>query len=339
MSRILVLKAGLFTTVQDLGRPGWQRHGVTSGGAVDAWALRLANLLVGNAEGAAGLEITLSGPTLRFAADALVAVTGADFEVTAGGRSLPAWRPVHLAPGAELGFGTARAGCRAYLAVAGGIAVPRVLGGRGTHLAAGFGGLDGRILRGGDILKNGPPSVWARRLADALNGPEQFAAARWEISAEVRPAAMASPVVRVVRGPQWEWFSAEVRERFLSERFTVTARSDRMGVRLAPTGSGLAGPAPAGVKVPEMISEGVATGTVQVPPDGQPIVLLADRQTIGGYPKIANVATIDLSLLAQARAGDTIGFGEVSVAEAQQLWLAAERRIATVKHGIALHSA
>jgi antagonist of KipI len=332
MSRIHVLKAGLFTTVQDLGRPGWQRHGVTPGGAVDAWALRLANLLVGNAEGAAGLEITLAGPTLRFAAEALVAVTGAGFEVTVNGRSVPAWRPVRLAPGVELVVGAARTGCRAYLAVAGGIAVPRVLGGRGTHLAAGFGGLGGRILHGGDVLKNGPPSAWARRLADALAGPDDFAAARWEISAEARPPPAASPDVRVIRGPQSEWFGADGGERFLSERFTVTARSDRMGLRLV-------GPALGGGKLPEMISEGVATGTVQVPPDGQPIVLLADRQTIGGYPKIANAATIDLSLLAQARAGDTIGFREVSVAEAQQLWLAAERQIATVHHGIALHTA
>jgi antagonist of KipI len=332
MSRLHVLAPGQFTTVQDLGRPGWQRHGVTPGGAVDAWALRLANLLVGNAEGAAGLELTLAGPTLRFLAEALVALTGADFQVTINGRRVPAWRPVRLAAGTDLVLGAARTGCRAYLAIAGGIAVPRVLGGRGTHLAAGFGGLGGRALRAGDILKNGPPSAWARRLAGALAGPDSFATARWEITAEARPPGASSPIVRVIRGPQWEWFSADGRERFLRERFTVTARSDRMGLRLA-------GPALADGGLPEMVSEGVATGTVQVPPDGQPIVLLADRQTIGGYPKIANVATVDLPLLAQARPGDTVGFREVSIAEAQELCLAAERQIATVKQGIALHTA
>ncbi|HTT56518.1 MAG TPA: biotin-dependent carboxyltransferase family protein [Opitutaceae bacterium] len=332
MSRIHVLAPGQLTTVQDLGRPGWQRHGVTPGGALDAWALRLANALVGNAEGAAGLELTLTGPTLRFLAEALIAVTGADFQVTVNGRRLPAWRPVRLAAGTEVVLGAALAGSRGYLAVAGGIAVPRVLGGRGTHLAAGFGGLAGRALRAGDVLKNGPPSVWARRLAAALAVPGAFSFPRWEISAEARPPAGTAPAIRLVRGPQWDWFSAEARERFLRERFTVTARSDRMGLRLA-------GPALADGGLPEMVSEGVATGAIQVPPDGQPIVLLADRQTIGGYPKIAHVASVDLSALAQVRPGDTVGFQEITVAEAQQRLLAAERQIATVRHGIAAHAA
>jgi len=332
MSRIHVLVPGQLTTVQDLGRPGWQRDGVTPGGALDARALRLANLLVGNAEGAAALELTLTGPTLRFLAEALVAVTGADFEVTVSGRRLPAWRPVRLAAGTELVLGAATAGCRGYLAVAGGVAVPRVLGGRGTHLAAGFGGVNGRALRAGDVLKNGPPSAWARRLAAALAGPDTFAAARWEISAEARPARGTAPVVRVVRGPQWDWFGAAARERLLAARYSVTARSDRMGLRLA-------GPPLTDGGLPELVSEGVATGTIQVPPDGQPIVLLADRQTVGGYPKIANVATVDLSPLAQVKPGDTVGFSEVAVAEAQELWLAAERQLATVKHGIAAHTA
>jgi antagonist of KipI len=339
MSRIHVLVPGQLTTVQDLGRPGWQRQGVAPGGALDAWALRLANLLVGNAEGAAGLELTLTGPTLRFLAEALVAVTGADFHVTVTGRRLPAWRPVRLAAGTELVLGAAQAGCRAYLAVAGGIAVPRVLGGRGTHLAAGFGGLAGRALRAGDVLKNGPPSAWARRLAAALAGPAAFAAARWEISAGARPPGGAAPTVRVMRGPQWDWFGAAARERFLAERFTVTAHSDRMGLRLAAAGSGLAATAPGDRPLPALLSEGVANGTIQVPPDGQPIVLLADRQPVGGYPKIAHVATADLSLLAQARPGDTLAFREITVAEAQDLWQAAERQIATVKHGIAAHAA
>jgi len=147
-----------------------------------------------------------------------------------------------------------------------------------------------------------------------------------------RPPAGTAPAIRVVRGPQWDWFSAGAREQFLRERFTVTARSDRMGLRLA-------GPALADGGLPEMLSEGVATGAIQVPPDGQPIVLLADRQTIGGYPKIAHVASVDLSALAQVRPGDTVGFQEITVAEAQQLWLAAERQIATVRHGIAAHAA
>ena len=332
MSRIHVIKPGLLTTVQDLGRPGSQRYGVTPGGAADAGALRLANLLVGNPEGAAGLEITLTGPTLQFAEEALVAICGGEFEVTIAGRSLPMWRPVWLKAGAELVFGAARSGCRAYLGVAGGFAVPRVLGGRGTYLAAGFGGFEGRALRTGDVLKVGPASLWARRLALALTGSQPWNSVHWEVGAAARPRYSPAPTVRMIRGPQWDWFGENQWERFLSERFTVTVRSDRMGLRLAGMALNLDAPR-------EMVSEGVVAGTVQVPPDGQPIVLLADGQTIGGYPKIAVVATSDLPLLAQLRPDDTIGFQEESVAEAQELLLAAGRLFATVKQGIALHVA
>ena len=330
MSRIHVVKPGLLTTVQDLGRPGSQRHGVTPGGAADAGALRLANVLVGNSEGAAGLEITLAGPTLRFMETALVAICGGEFEATIEGQRLPMWRPVWLKAGAELAVGAARTGCRTYLAVAGGFAVPRVLGGRGTYLAAGFGGFEGRALRAGDVLKVGPASLWARRLAAALAGELPWRPARWEVGASARPRYAVAPTVRVIRGPQWDWFDGETQQRLLKERFTVTPHSDRMGLRLAGSVLNLDSPR-------EMVSEGVVVGTVQVPPDGQPIVLLADGQTIGGYPKIAVVATNDLPLLAQLRPGDTIGFQEVSLAGAQELLLAAERLFATLKQGIALH--
>jgi antagonist of KipI len=334
MSRIHVIKAGLMTTVQDLGRPGWQRHGVTPGGAADACALRLANMLAGNPETAAALEITAAGPVLRFAEETLVAMTGADFEASVNGTRLPAWRPVRLGAGAELTIGTARNGLRCYLSVAGGLAVPRVLGGRGTHLAAGFGGFEGRALRAGDVLKIGPPSAWAKRFTATLAGADAVVAARWEVGASVRSKYTAAPAIRVMRGPQWDMFDAEAQVRFLSERFVVDARSDRMGLRLNAAGKSL-------LKQPieEIVSEGVATGAVQVPPDGQPIVLLADRQTVGGYPKIAVAASVDLPLLAQLRAGDAVTFAEISVAEAQELWLANERLLATVKQGIALHAA
>jgi len=333
MSRIQVLKPGMMTTVQDLGRPGWQRFGVTPGGAADACALRLANLLAGNSEGAAALEITAVGPTLRFTEETLVAVAGADFDASVNGVRLPAWRPVRLAAGTELAIGAARAGFRCYLAVAGGLAVPRVLGGRGTHLAAGFGGFDGRALRAGDVLKIGPSTAWAKRLTLTLAGTDAMSAARWEVGAMVRPRYQPEPVVRVMRGPQWDAFSAKAQARFLGERFTVDMRSDRMGLRLTAAGEGLLGES-----LPEILSEGVTAGTVQVPPDGQPIVLLAERQTVGGYPKIAVVAGVDLPLLAQLRARDTVASAEISIAEAQELWLASERLLATVKQGIALHA-
>jgi len=333
MSRIHVLRPGLMTTVQDLGRPGWQRYGVTPGGAADPCALRLANLLTGNSETAAALEITAAGPILRFAEETLVAIAGAEFEASVQGIRVPAWRPVRLGAGAELTIGAARTGLRCYLAVGGGLAVPRVLGGRGTHLAAGFGGFDGRALRAGDVLKIGPPPAWAKRLILTLAGAGAFAAARWEVGAAVRPKYAEAPVIRVVRGPQWDAFSPETQKRFLGERFTVGARSDRMGLRLKAAGDALLGE-----PLREIVSEGVAAGTVQVPPDGQPIVLMAERQTVGGYPKLATVAGVDLPLLAQVRAGAAIAFAEITVAEAQELWLASDRFLATVKQGIALHA-
>jgi len=333
MSRVHVIRPGMLTTVQDLGRPGWQCHGVTPGGALDSTAMRLANLLVGNPEGAAGLEITLVGPVLRFAEPALIAVCGADFEVTCGGAPVPPWRPVRLAGGSELSFGAARSGSRIYLAVAGGIAVPRVLGGRGTHLAAGFGGFEGRPLQPADILKIGPPSPWARRFGGGPLFAGGIIPARWEISGGARPSYSREPSVRVVRGPQWDWFPEDVRARFLGEACTVAPQSDRMGLRLNPPVTPLAlGPAR------EMISEGVTAGAVQVPPDGRPIVMLADRQTIGGYPKIAVVASVDLPLLAQLCPGDRLAFREVPLAEAQEQRIADERQFATLKQGIALHS-
>jgi antagonist of KipI len=254
--------------------------------------------------------------------------------MSVSGARLPAWRPVRLAPGVELTFGAARNGLRCYLAVAGGLAVPRVLGGRGTHLAAGFGGFDGRALRAGDVLKIGPATVWAKRLVSTLTGADPMAAARWEVGPAVRPRYTAEPVVRVMRGPQWDAFTAGAQARFLGERFRVDARSDRMGLRLMAASAGLLGD-----PLPDILSEGIAVGTVQVPPDGQPIVLLAERQTVGGYSKIAVVASVDLPLLAQLRPGDTVGFSEVSVAVAQELWITGERLLATVKQGIALHAA
>jgi antagonist of KipI len=307
-----VLSPGLLTTVQDLGRPGHRRQGVASGGAVDAFALQVANLLVGNAGDAAALEFALTGPRLKFFGDALIALCGGEFG------DLPDWRLVRVPAGGEISLEKCHAGCRGYLAVAGGLDVPRVLGGCGTDLRGGFGGHEGRALRAGDGLKVKPGAF-------AAHAMRPDAALHHFIAPEIRPAYSRSPIVRVVRGAEAGEFSGE----FFQHLFTIGAHSDRMGLRLA--GPQLERRTRAG----ELISSPVAPGTIQVPPDGQPIVLMADAQTLGGYPKIAHAISVDLPLLAQLRPGDTVRFQEVALAEAHQLRLAREHTLAILREGLA----
>lgn len=301
---ITVIHAGMLTTVQDLGRSGHRAAGVPLSGAADAFALRLANLLVGNAEDAAALEFTLRGPELEFARDTTIAVGGGDF----GGP--PRWQPVRVRAGERVSLGAAQSGCRGYLAVAGGLDVPRVLGSRGTYLRAAMGGLEGRALRDGDVLR-------AAEMVRHVTG-------RWHIDERILPGYSAAPTVRVVRGAQADEFGEALSEG----AFKVTAKSDRMGVRLA-------GPAITRHDVRELVSATVVPGTVQVPPDGQPIVLLADAQTIGGYPQIAHVVSVDLPLVAQLRPGDTIRFREIPLEEAHELLRVRERAVAMLREGLA----
>lgn len=302
---IKIIQPGMLTTVQDLGRPGLRAAGVSLGGAADPWALRLANLLVGNAENTPALEMTLTGAELEFSHEALIAVTGGDF----GG--IESWRPHVVAAGARLKLGPARTGCRGYLAVHGGVVVPEVLGGRGTDLRLGLGGFAGRALRAGDGLRVPAGSL------PRISG-------QWRIDRRLRPAYSPPAVLRVMRGAQLEEFGAEWRDA----EYTVSAKSDRMGVRL----SGLALRRSTAA---DLLSMAVAPGTVQVPPDGQPIVLLADAQTIGGYPQLAHVITVDVPLLAQLRPGDAVRFVEVTQAEARRLNLAREQALGMLREGLA----
>ncbi|MGI4834245.1 MAG: biotin-dependent carboxyltransferase family protein [Janthinobacterium lividum] len=316
-------RPGLQTTVQDLGRAGYQAAGVPVGGALDALALRVANLLVGNAEGEAGLEITLLGPTICFEQAHLLALTGADLSATLDGRPVPRYRLVAVRAGAHLAFGAARAGCRAYLALAGGLGLPPVLGSCATLLRAGLGGLHGRALLAGDALPAPGPSglgaaLWAK-LAVGFQGGS-YAAAPWLPVPAVRPLLPPSPVLRALRGPEYDEFAPASQQAFWHEPFTITPAADRMGYRLA-------GPALSRPAGRELLSSAVAPGTVQVPPGGQPLVLLADCQTTGGYPRLAHVVAPDLAQLAQARPGAALRFAEVSLAEAHALYLAQEARV------------
>lgn len=299
---IEVLKPGLFTTIQDRGRWGYQSYGVGIAGALDPFAFSVANLLVGNPEGAAGLEITLQGPALKFHREAAVAITGADLDPKLESQSIPNWACVSFPSGAMLSFKGKKSGVRAYLAVSGGIDVPPVMGSRSTYLLGKFGGLEGRALRAQDLLPLGPLPG---------NGPDL---GEKSFPAQLRPPYRKDPVLRVVMGPFDEFFSEEGKQDFLSTRYTITAQSDRMGYRLQGTPITRR-------KKEELITCGLANGTIQVPPNGQPILLLADRQTIGGYPIIATLIHADLPLVAQSAPGDQLCFSPVSADEARQAYL------------------
>jgi antagonist of KipI len=301
---IRVLAPGLLTTVQDLGRPGLGALGVPAGGAADAYALRLGNLLLGNEESAAALEATLDGPELLFEEPTLVVLAGAPFGATLDGRDVPPWSVLGVPAGGRLAVGRAVSGARAYVCVRGGIEVPRILGSRSTDVATGFGGFGGRALAAGDGLATGRAEAGPRgRRVDA-------AAARWS-----GPRRL----LRVTPGPQESWFPAEALAAFLSRPFRVSASSSRAGVRLE--GEVLAAPARS------LVTEGVTPGAVQVPAGGRPIVLLVEHPSTGGYPKIANVISADLSALAQLRPGDEVRFAKVSFEEARHLLLSRESRL------------
>lgn len=291
-----VLQPGPLTTIQDTGRVGVQRFGISASGAVDPVALRVGNLLVGNPPAAAGLEFTGFGPTLRLLADAVVALTGGEFAARLDGRPVRWHESFLVRAGQRLEIQGAVCGFRGYLAVAGGIAAPLLLGSRATCLPARFGGHRGRRLEEGDHLAagrgQGTPLIGASAPADWRRRREE-------------PA-----VVRVVLGPQDDAFTAEGLETFLSATYRVTADADRMGCRVD-------GPAVAHRTGPDIISDWIPPGGIQVPGSGTPIILLADRQTTGGYAKIATVIGADLGIVAQRQPRDGLRFRAVSVDEAQ----------------------
>jgi antagonist of KipI len=314
------LRAGVLTTVQDLGRQGYQRYGVPVSGAMDTYSLRVANAVVGNAADDAGLELTLEGPAIEFDAPALIAISGADLGPHAGDNPVPMLRPVWMAAGSRLEFAAARAGSRAYLAVAGGIDLPAVLGSRSTYLRAALGGIEGRALRRGDTLAAGEVSSprYPKLKALALQSKTGFAAPHWAASVHPERLARSPQVLRFVPGRHWETLPPESRTRFMGSEYRISPDSDRMGYRLQ--GASLGQPNSA-----DLLSEGVAFGTIQLPPDGNPIVLMADRQVTGGYPRIGDVASVDLGLAAQLKPGDRVRFERISLTQAQQLWVVQER--------------
>jgi antagonist of KipI len=310
-----VVEPGPFTTIQDLGRGGRRAAGVPPGGAMDGFALAAANLLVGNPEGAAGLECALAGPRLRALEACVLAVTGADFQPRLNGRPAPGWTGVFAAAGDELGFAGRRTGARGYIAVAGGLAGERWLGSAGTYLLAERGGHGGRPLRAGDVLRAcAPPSL------PTVTGRH--------LPARDRPPYSPEPELAVVPGPHWGRLARAAQRAFLGEVWTVSRDADRMGYRLEGPELSIEGP--------ELVSFGLTAGCVQVPPAGQPIVLMVDGQTAGGYPVIAAVPRCDLPVAAQLLPGDRLRFRRVAVEEAQEEWRRRQRGLDRLRAAVGL---
>ena len=318
---VLVERPGMLTTVQDCGRHGWQHVGVVPSGAMDWASLQLANALVGNSLDLAGLEITLRGPTLLFQCDALLALAGAQFgaRLNMGGHELPCPlnRPVLLHAGDRLSIDQPRHGFRAYLAIAGGIDVAPTLGSRCTYLAAAMGGFEGRALKKGDSLRlagDAHDLAHARfdQLArDPATTATQLHSVRWSVAPRSLPRGEPT-VVRCVDGHHRSFFTPDALATFEAGSYRISPQSNRMGYRMLGARLERARPG-------DILSEPTALGTVQVPADGLPIVLMADHQTTGGYAKIAEVATADIGRLAQLRPGQEVRFVRCTLADARAL--------------------
>ena len=283
---------------------------------MDTHAARLANLLAGNDEGAAVLETTLAGPTLVFERATMFAIGGADFGARLDGEPIVPLRTRQAKAGATLELGAARTGCRAYVAMAGGIDVPIVLGSRSTYLPAAFGGYEGRALRAGDLIPLGTNDGAGTGDFTGLRAIGPAAAPRY------------GHTLRVVPGEHLARLTVAARGRFFGAEFTVSPRSDRMGYRLD-------GPALDALEMLDLLSAAVTMGTIQLPAGGTPILLMADRQTTGGYPRVGQVATVDLCAAAQLRPGDTVRFEEISLDEAQGLYLEREQGVNALRRALA----
>ncbi|KAF0196178.1 MAG: dur [Bacillota bacterium] len=300
MPDLAVILPGMFTTVQDLGRCGLQQYGVPVSGAMDEYSLRAANSLVLNKDTAAVLEATLQGPTLKCNGTVAAAVTGARAPVTVNGLPVPMWQVLLLKCGDVLTVGVTVSGARVYIAVAGGFDVPMVMGSRSTFVRGGIGGVEGRLVRSGDVL---PLSTPTAPLADVLGN--------YVPRAKQCRLPWAVTAIRVILGPQDECFPEDALYIFSRAEYTVTNESDRMGFRLA-------GPKLVHRDKADIVSDGIAPGSIQVPGHGLPIVMLADRQTTGGYAKIATVISVDLALMGQMKPQDKVRFVAVSPDDAVQ---------------------
>ena len=300
-----VKNPGLLTTVQDIGRFGFEKFGMPVAGAMDSYALQVANILVGNAPHEGGLEVSFIGLTLTFEGQGLIAITGADLGATLNGQQIKPWQSLQVNSGDELKFAALKKGCRAYLAVQGGFDIPYVMGSKSTYLRGSIGGYKGRKLLMGDELKS---NEIKKKLSPEIL-PEEFI------------PSYENKTIRVILGPQADYFSTDERSNFLCSTYKITNQYDRMGYRLE-------GPSIKHNKGPDIISDGIVPGSIQVPGHGQPIIMLADCQTAGGYSKIATVISVDLPILAQLMPGNEVNFEEVTIEKAQLVYNLKESKLA-----------
>ena len=312
MRQIKIINPGLMTTVQDLGRYGYQQYGVSVSGAMDYVAAKLANILAGNDENEGLLEITLMGPVIEFLSDAVIAITGGEIGASINDEPICMNKSTAVRAGDRLSFKGVKKGCRCYAAFAGGIDVPVVMGSKSTFLKAGIGGYKGRALKTGDILNIGSSVA-------TVSFPERSAENFYDYDIEGCKVKL-----RVVLGPQEDTFTNEGIDTLFSNEYSVTSSSDRMGYTL----EGTAIRHRAGA---DIISDGIAMGAIQVPSKGNPIIMMADRQTTGGYTKIGNVATVDLPKIAQTKPGDKITFEKISLSEAHGLYKSLEGKFISLK--------
>ena len=310
---ITVLNPGLMTTVQDQGRIGYQQFGVSSSGVMDPRSASLANILVGNDEKEAVLECTMMGPHLQFNQANCIAITGGDLMPTLDGKPIPNYTAVKVEAGQVLKFTMPKTGCRAFIAFAGGLDIPEVMGSRSTYMKAKIGGVEGRKLAKDDVIGFRAPK------AELKNMNFRSMASEFVPRKEY--------TVRVVLGPQDDYFTDAGIQTFLSEVYSVTAEFDRMGCRLE-------GAVIQHKEGGDIISDGIAFGAIQVPSSGQPIIMLGDRQTTGGYTKIANVISADFRILAQLKQGDKVRFEKVSVKAAQDALLTQRAALKTIRNAL-----
>ena len=323
---MILVAPGPLSTVQDMGRTGHAAQGYPECGACDKYALALGNLLCGNPEAAAAIEMTLSGATVQFERDAVIALTGAACAPTLGGRPIPTYAPVRVRAGDTLEIGAFSAGLRGYLCVQGGIDTPPVLGSRSTDMKCRIGGLEGRALRKGDVLPVGkaPAGYDFTRAARAARA---LAEKPWLLRPRTAHAFLGDqviPLLRAVPGPQDDAFTVDGLRTFFSGLYAVTPDSNRMGVKLS-------GPAAETKRSSDILSDGIVEGSVQISANGQPILMLADHQTTGGYAKIATVIGPDLCAAAQLRPGETAAFRPVDVQTAVRLCRETAKQLRHIK--------
>ncbi|WP_053955301.1 biotin-dependent carboxyltransferase family protein [Inediibacterium massiliense] len=312
MSQIKIVHPGLLTTIQDEGRYGYQQFGVPVSGVMDDFAYRVGNILVGNEEKEAVLEVTMMGPTIEFEEEGILSITGGNLSPMMNGKSIAMWRSIYVKKGDTLSFGAVKSGCRSYIAFSGGMDIPMIMGSRSTYMKAKIGGLEGRALKSGDIVPLGVSKEKLKSFSSRILPSKYIPKYEKEIE------------VRVLLGPQEDVFTDEGIHTFLSKPYIVTNECDRMGFRLD-------GEEIEHINGGDIISDGINFGAIQIPGHGKPIIMMADRQSTGGYTKIANVISVDLYKIAQAKPMDQIMFKKVDIKEAQNLLKERKEKIEEIK--------